>query len=800
MTDDEEDRRASQGVTPAGLGPWRTPPPPAGFEPFPPEAVDGSVSDRFLAVAERHGDRTALSAPAGSWTFTALRDEVLGRAGAIAAAVDDPRPQPVAILADHDGPLVATILAVIAAGHIVVVLDPIGPDDQLDHARRESGATLVVHDRRWAEAAAAMTDRAGTGLRTIGLDDLIATEDFTPPSRGHDDPLLLAFTSGTSGASKAAIVTHGVLLNLIRGATDALGIGPTDRMPMLFPTSLAVAAYPMFLPLLNGGTLATLDVRSVGLAPVADFLATERITLAYMAPTVVRFLTDALAGRSFPDLRMIALGGELVDAEVVRLTVDLFDPTHVANGFGTTETGVITLHVLDAAGPTVDGAVPAGHPVPDVELVILDDHGQVLPIGGSGEVAIVSPHVFAGYWGHPELNAQVLEPDPSGRPGWIRYRTGDLGRLDDHGVLTVLGRLDTNVKVRGRFVVLGDVEAALHELDEVADAAVVARERDGVTELCGAVTPSAASGPLEGPTLRAALLASQEAYRVPSRWEVLDELPRLPNGKVDRQALAALFDLDPEPVSLVEEAFDRHDEPARREVVEELRPLWELLLPVERVGVDDDFFHLGGDSLVAAQMLVMAEQRLGITVPMGELVHARTLAQLTDVILRIRRGGELTPALVSCVQAGDEASPAPPLVRPRPPGLGVPRPVMWPPPSARTNRSGASNRRCCGASPTRSRRSTPSPPATSATCVLRSPRVRTGWPATPSAAFAPTRWLASSSATARRPPSWASSTSAPATAARAGATATRRCGPGSAWPSRRRPMPRSATRPATTRR
>lgn len=642
--------------TTPGLGPWRSADPAtSGFVPFPDEAVDGTLIARFREVAQRFPTSQAISSPAGSWSYDELLGAVDRRAVGVAALVDDDTPSPVAILAAHDGPLVVTILSVIAAGHIVVVLDPAGTESQLEHALAECDATLVLHDDAHAELARSLVRGTRGRARPATLDEAdelgARAEGTTTPSRTVTDPVMLAFTSGTSGTPKAAVITNGVLLNLIRGATNALGIGPDDRMPMLFPTSLAVAAYPMFLPLLNGGTLCTLDVRSVGLAPVADFLAGERITLAYMAPTVIRFLVDALADRTFPDLRMLALGGELVDADVVELTRSLLGPDLLANGYGTTESGVITLYVIDPAEP-LDGAVPAGYAVPDVDLYVLDDEGRALPPGEPGEIAVSSRYVFSGYWGHPELNRQVLAEDPQGRPGWQLYRTGDFGHLDERSVLTVAGRIDTKVKVRGRFVVLGDIEAALNGLEEVADCAVTAVTSAGITELVAYVVPAAGSTP-DVTELRARLLERESSYNVPGRWVLLDELPRLPNGKTDRRSLPS-----PDAVQGGVEpgrAISPANTADRARVRDQICALWGRLLPVGTVGPDEDFFHLGGDSLLAAQMLVMAEHETGVTVPMGELVHARTARELAEVICRIRGEGS-EGQVVSCVQRGDESS------------------------------------------------------------------------------------------------------------------------------------------------
>lgn len=658
----------------AGWGPWRADDVPAGFSRFPDAAVGASVSDRFFAMAEAFPDRKAISSPAGSWTYADLATEVRGVAAGLLDRLDADESAPVAVVADHDGPLVVAILAIIAAGQIVVVLDPSAPAPQTDEVLAACGASVVLHDRAHTDwVAERVPSGEGVASRTVVPLDEVAATAGDLPVRGSGSPLMLAFTSGTSGGPKAAVITHGVLMNLVRGATNALGIGPDDRMPMLFPTSLAVASYPMFLPLLNGGTLATLDVRSVGLAPVADFLETERITLAYMAPTVVRFLVDALAGRSFPELRMIALGGEIVDDEVLGLTNDLFGPTWLANGYGTTETGVVTLWVVPAelvgAGGLVAGAAPVGYAVPDVEISILDDLGEPVGQGVAGEIAVASPYLFDGYWGHPELNAKVLSDDLQGRDGWQLYRTGDYGKLDDHGALVVLGRLDTRVKVRGRPVVLGDVEASVQQLADVADAAVVAHTRDGIVELVAHVVviqnddgePSA-----DPQQLRAALLERHEAYRVPSRWVVLDELPRLPNGKVNRRGLPPVDDSRADVTPADDTSTTDAAPPAARTSTStppsdvagarrQVLLIWELLLPGRTISIDDDFAELGGDSLLAAEMVLRIERELGVTLPMGDLVRARTVRAVADLVVE-RQGTTDAPSLATCVNPGDETT------------------------------------------------------------------------------------------------------------------------------------------------
>lgn len=635
---------------PTGLGPWRSETPPTGFVPFPDAALAGSIIDRWVAMSQRYPGRVALRSSERAWTYAELYADVISHADALGSRVTADGPQRIAILGSHDGDLVVAILAVIAAGHVVVVLDPESPDGQLRSVLDEARPARLVHGAGYGGRAAALVAASGSTAQVLALAGLHGDSAAELPVRGPQDAVMLAFTSGTTASSKGAIITNAVLLNLVRGATNALGIGPEDRMPMLFPVSMAVAAYPLFLPLLNGGTLSTLDVRGVGLAPVGPFLVDERITVAYLSPTVVRFLEDSLAGLSFPDLRLVAMGGELVDAEVVELAARVFGADLLANGYGTTETGVVTLHVIDPSEPP-SGAVPVGSSVPDVDVLVLDDDGAELPVGEVGEVAVCSPHLFDGYFGHPELSRQVLDGDPLGRPGWRRYRTGDHGSLDAAGVLTVSGRLDAKVKVRGRFVVLGDVEAAIRTLPAISDAAVIASRSGAITELIAYVVATE-DAELRVTDLRASLLESTDAFQVPSRWVVLDEFPVLPNGKTDRRALPA-----PEIVAgTLDEsapaAGATEHEQARRQV----RDLWELLLPIGVIGPDEDFFHLGGDSLLAAQMLVMIEQQFGVRIPMAEMIRATTVRQLAEVLIRLRRDPEQGSSVVRCVQTGDETT------------------------------------------------------------------------------------------------------------------------------------------------
>ena len=635
---------AARSLSPGRPPWWQTPRP--GSAEFPTEALEGSVPDRVAAVASQYPGRVAIASPTGEITYA----ELIERVGALAHGIAAEAPEgnvPVAIMYEHDSPLIIALLAVMAAGKIVHVLDPTAPEAMLVALLEDSGARLIVADD--ANMATASTV-AGEGVDVRRPDELSDGRPGTlpPVAVGPADGAMLAYTSGTTGVQKGALIPHCVLLQVGRGATEGLALGPDDRLPMLFPLSLAVAAYPLFLPLFHGGRLCVLDVRTVGLGPLPEWLESSGLTVMYLSPTVIRFLADIAAdGLNMPDLRQVVLGGERVDLAAAEAAWGLFGTgIQLANGYGLTETGVLTFYFLDPdAPPPADATVPVGYPIPDTELLVLDEEAQPVGPGITGEVSVRSAHLFQGYWGKPELNAMVLHPTDDGA---AIYSTGDLGRIDENGCLELVGRSDAQVKVRGHRVVIGEVEEALLSLDLVKDAVVLHREVGGVGTLDAFVVPATDEQdvPAGVTAIRDALSERVTTPMVPARFHLLDELPTLPNGKLDRQALRDPTGDRPRPGAVAGGTDD-----IERRLVE----LWEDLLDVRPVGIDEDFFELGGHSLLAAAMLVEVEEIFRVSVPISEMVSTPTILHIGSCIRQGDREADRS-ALVA-VQEGDGTRP-----------------------------------------------------------------------------------------------------------------------------------------------
>jgi amino acid adenylation domain-containing protein len=631
--------------TTAGVGrpPWHGRGGRPGSTPLPEAALLGGVVDRIRVVGEATPDVVAISAPSGDLTYRQLLDEV----AAVARGVHAEAPAgnvPVAIVLEHDGPLVTTLLGVLAAGKVVHVIDPQGPEPVSRALLEDSGATLLLADAAHHELA----ERIAPPGTTVRLVDRVRVEGAGFPDVVvlPEDGAMLAYTSGTTGAPKGALIAHKVLLQLGRGAVEGLGIGADDTLPMLFPISLAVAAYPLFLPLFTGGRLCILDVRSVGLDPLPGWVEEQGITVMYLSPTVIRFIDELAPDGPYSTVRLVVLGGERVDRGAVEVARKVFrDDVVLANGYGLTETGVLTFWFLDADEPPSEGAtVPVGYPIAETDLLVLDADGEPVPPGGTGEVYVRSPYLFSGYWGRPELDVMVLRDDPE--TGVPVYSTGDLGHVHADGYLEVVGRSDAQVKIRGHRVVLGEVEEALLALDLVKDAVVVHRQEGDESSLVAFVVAEPGDDG-ERPTVgsvRTLLADHVAAPMVPGTFVLLDELPTLPNGKLDRQALRAT------PAERPDDLGTAYRE-ARDDVERRVLAIWEGLLDVRPIGVADDFFELGGHSLLAASMLIQVEEATGVAVPMSDLVDGATVESVADVV---RRGEPERPrSTVVVLQEGE---------------------------------------------------------------------------------------------------------------------------------------------------
>jgi amino acid adenylation domain-containing protein len=541
----------------------------SGFAPF--EATGGGLAQRFAATAARHESRVAVLADDQTVTY----GELARHAGGVAELLRDTDPGPVGLLVPHGAGMVAAILGTLAAGRAYVPIDPGYP------------ATRRAH----------MLEHAGVGT-VLTADDIAGVAAPLRPEPAADLAYVL-YTSGSTGRPKGVAQTQRAVLHAVANHVNNFRITPDDRLTLLSSFSFDMAITDLFSAVLSGAALVAVDIRRHGLTHLAEALDARGATVYHSTPTVYRYLADGLEAASarLPSLRAIVLGGETVSRRDVVRGRSLFAPGCVfVNGYGATEA---SFAVQNHIGPDDDvpaGVVPIGYPLP----------GYDIELDASGEIVICGPHVAAGYWRDEQLTAERFTERPGGRA----YRTGDLARWRSDGSLVYLGRRDRQVKVRGHRVELGEIEAALAELPEVAtSAAIPVPVADEVT-ITAFVEPVPGAA-VAGPNLRAALARRLPDYLLPREVVVVPALPLTATGKVDAAALLAGAATLTEPG-----AVDSDETP--------VVTVWRAVLG--SADPDRTFFDAGGHSLQLARAQQELERLTSIRLPLVAMLTQPTIA------------------------------------------------------------------------------------------------------------------------------------------------------------------------------
>jgi acyl-coenzyme A synthetase/AMP-(fatty) acid ligase/acyl carrier protein len=378
--------------------------------------------------------------------------------------------------------------------------------------------------------------------------------------------------------------------------------------------------------LLNGATFYPVDLAHEDPADLASWMVQEEITIYRSAVSAFRSLTTGLTGgERFPHLRLILLYGEPVYHTDVAAYRESFPAECIlASSLGCNEIDDFSYFFIDRNTSTHQGFLPAGYPVEDIDILLLDDNGSPVVTLDIGEICVRSRHSPAAYWRQPEVTRAAFISDPDGSEARV-YRTGDLGRMAEDGCLIHMGRKDDQVKILGYRVDIGEVEAALLANGELEQAAVVGVDhRKGEKKLVAYIVPSGSN--LPGPReLRRRLLEKLPSYAVPSMFILLDSMPMTATGKIDRRRL-------PQPDGTRPELREQFVEP-RSPVEEQLARIWAEVLNVERVGAFDNFVDLGGDSLQAARVIGRVMKQFHVRLPLQTVVDSSNLAEMTVIIV-----------------------------------------------------------------------------------------------------------------------------------------------------------------------
>ncbi|MFL6261097.1 MAG: non-ribosomal peptide synthase/polyketide synthase [Thermoanaerobaculia bacterium] len=568
-----------------------------------------SVLDRFEEHARRAPEALALRVGEATLTYGELDARANRMAGRLVELGVGPEAT-VGLCLERSPEVVVAILAAFKAGGAYVPLDPQLPGERLARMLEDAAPRVVV-------TRSALAGALPPGTPVLRVEEVTGGDPLPPARRSHPESLAyVLFTSGSTGWPKGVAIEYRQLAGYAAAVLDRLGLPAGSSFASVSTLSADLGNTSVYGALASGGALHLLPEGVIAdAAAMADYLTRHPVDCLKIVPShLAALLGEAGEAQPLPR-RALVLGGESFTRELAERLRGLAPGLELFNHYGPTEATVGVL-AGRAGAERGAGTVPLGRPLGGCRVWILDPSRDLLPAGVPGELCIGGRDLARGYLARPDLTAERFVPDPvGGLAGERLYRTGDLARVLADGRIEFLGRIDQQVKIRGYRVEPGEIEAALAAHPAVREAAVVLAERGGERRLVAWAALAGDRGP-SAAELRSWLLERLPEYMVPAAIVFLEALPRTPNGKLDRRALTAPADLG--------EAAGGGELPSTQ-VETLLAGIWEDVLGVPRVGLDDSFFDLGGHSLLATRTVSRIRSAFGVEVPLRSLFENPTL-------------------------------------------------------------------------------------------------------------------------------------------------------------------------------
>ncbi len=552
-------------------------------------------------------ESTAVTDERQSYTYRELNEQA-GRIARTLQAEGMESGQVVGLMASRSTELIAGIFGILKAGGVYLPLDSAHPADRIAYMLSDGSVRQVL-------ASPGLEVLIPEDVQVLKLDEVLLQRGKAadlPPAGGPEHPAYVMYTSGSTGKPKGVIVGHRGIVRLVRN-TNYVQFEARDCILQAGAIGFDALTFEVFGALLNGASLHIADKHTLlDNARLDDFLRTHAISGGLLTPALFNQLAQQRP-EMFAGIRNLVVGGDVLSPKHIEAVRQACPGLTIWNAYGPTENTVIsTCFRIDRE---FNEHIPIGRPISNSTAYIVDRYDKLLPIGIPGELIVGGDGVALGYLNRPDLTAEKFVPDHFRSSGMI-YKTGDMARWLEDGTIEYMGRIDQQVKIRGHRIEIGEIETMLLQHKSVQEAAVTVQQRGAQTELCAYV---AASEQMSVSDLRAYLAAKLPDYMIPSHIVYLDQIPLTPNGKLDRKALPALV----EPPREIQEAAV-----PRTELESLIADAWKAVLELDRIGIHDKYFEVGGNSINLIQLQSKLQRQLKRTIPIVTLFQYPTVYDL----------------------------------------------------------------------------------------------------------------------------------------------------------------------------
>jgi len=592
---------------------------------------DATIHGMIERAAARYPDKTAVSSAEGKWTYRQL-NEMANQTARMLMDRGLRKGEFVTILMERSAALIVSLLGVLKAGGVYVPVDPEHPDDRNRYIVEDTGSAFILTKGKYREAADRLCAGIGTVKAIVDVEAGFPAYDGTDnpdAGAGPDDLAYVIYTSGSTGRPKGALIAHAGVVNLGESVRKDCRIGPDDVLTQFATYSFDASVWDTIGALFYGAELYLLSpAERMSVEEFADAVERTGTTIIAILPTVFFNQLSAYLSeegyRKLSRVHLITVAGEALYGEQVRAFQRKFkDAIAIVNVYGPTECTVCTTtHTIKGYIPDDLANVPIGRPIGNYKVYIVNEENRLCPLNVHGEVLISTVGLAKGYLNQPEKTKEAFVPNPF-EPGKLIYRSGDFAKLLPDGTIEYVSRRDSQIKIRGHRIEIGEIEDAFAKIPNVQNIAVVPKkEKDGQNMLVGYFT-SKDGERVAAAEIKRMLGEKLPSYFVPKLVVQLEDIPLSPTGKIDRKKLAG-YDLP--------EAQERDDEryaPPVNETQAVIAAAWQEGLDLDKVGIRDDFFEIGGDSLAIIHVLVLLKARFP-DIGISDFFECRTIEKLAE--------------------------------------------------------------------------------------------------------------------------------------------------------------------------